>query len=123
MPVNRISKEAIMKMKRGQVNVADPAACVIKFYSNNCHLCHALSTYYRDISDSYEDVMFFAYNVDDDESISEMLDLNGVPSITMFKIKKGVEAVVKNLADPENPNKETWFTVKEIKNFIDKEAT
>ena len=38
MPVNRISKEAIMKMKRGQVNVADPAACVIKFYSNSLTL-------------------------------------------------------------------------------------
>ena len=45
MPVNRISKEAIMKMRRGQVNVPDQTTCVIKFYSNGCHLCHALSSY------------------------------------------------------------------------------
>ena len=121
MPVNRISKEAIIKMRRGQVNVSDQTTCVIKFYSNGCHLCHALSSYYKDISDSYDDVMFFAYNVDDDEEISDMLNLNGVPSITMFKVKQGKKAVIRNLADPDNPNEETWFTSKQIKNFIDKE--
>jgi|TARA_B100000282_G_scaffold219350_1_gene162729 thiol-disulfide isomerase/thioredoxin len=121
MPVNRISKEAIMKMRRGQVNVPDQTTCVIKFYSNGCHLCHALSSYYKDISDSYDDVMFFAYNVDDDEEISDMLNLNGVPSITMFKVKQGKKAVIRNLADPDNPNEETWFTSNQIKNFIDKE--
>ena len=105
MPVNRISKEAIVKMTKGQVNVPEQTTCVVKFYSNGCHLCHALSSYYKDISDKYEDVMFFAYNVDDDDEISEMLDLNGVPSITMFKVTKGRKAVIRNLADPDNPKK------------------
>ena len=81
----------------------------------------SLSSYYKDISDSYDDVLFFAFNIDDDDEIPTKLNLNGVPSLTMFKINKGKKAKIRNLPDPERPNKETWFTVKQIKNFIDKE--
>lgn len=121
MPVNRISKKAINQMMRGTTTATEETICVVKFYSNGCHLCHALSSYYKEISDSYEDVLFFAFNVDDDDEIPNKLNLNGVPSLSIFKIKKGKTAVIKNLADPENPNNETWFTVRQIKNFIDKE--
>ena len=93
---------------------------MVKFYSNSCHLCHALSKYYIDISDSYDDVLFFAYNVDDDEEISERLKLNGVPSITSFKIREAREQRL-ILNDPDEPNEKTWFTTRQIKNFINKE--
>lgn len=121
MSVSRISKESILKMIKGDVTVDDETLCVVKFYSNNCHLCHALSSYYIDISDSYDDVLFFAFNVDDDEEISEKLKLNGVPSVATFKISRGKRAKINNLKDPETPNEKTWFTTKQIKNFIDKE--
>jgi len=121
MSVSRISKESILKMMRGDVTVDDETLCVVKFYSNGCHLCHALSSYYIDISDSYDDVLFFAYNVDDDGEISEKLNLNGVPSVASFKISKGKRAKIANLKDPETPNEKTWFTSRQIKNFIDKE--
>jgi len=121
MSVSRISKESILKMIKGDVTVDDETLCVVKFYSNNCHLCHALSRYYIDISDSYDDVLFFAFNVDDDEEISEKLKLNGVPSVATFKISRGKRAKINNLKDPETPNEKTWFTTKQIKNFIDKE--
>ena len=63
---------------KGRVSVDDQTLCVIKFYSNGCHLCHALSTYYKDISDSekYENVLFFAFNVDDDDEITQKLNLH-----------------------------------------------
>lgn len=121
MSVSRISKDSILKMIKGEVSVSDETLCVVKFYSNNCHLCHALSSYYIDISDSYDDVLFFAYNVDDDEEISEKLNLNGVPSVATFKISRGNRAKIRNLKDPDTPNEKTWFTSKQIKNFIDKE--
>ena len=120
MPVSRISKEAILKMMSGKVKVEKETPCVIKFYSNGCHLCHTLSSYYKDISDSYDDVLFFAFNIDDDDEIPTKLNLNGVPSLTMFKINKGKKAKILNLPDPERPNNETWFTVGQIKNFIDR---
>ena len=121
MSVSRISKESINKMMKGDVTVDDDTLCVVKFYSNSCRLCHALSKYYIDISDSYDDVLFFAYNVDDDEEISERLKLNGVPSITSFKIRRGKRAKISNLNDPDEPNEKTWFTTRQIKNFINKE--
>ena len=121
MAVNRISKQSILKMMNGNVKVNEETACVVKFYSNGCHLCHALSSYYVDIADSYDDVLFFAFNVDDDDEIPTKLNLNGVPSVTFFKINKGKKATIRNLADPEKPNNETWFTSREIKNFIYKE--
>jgi len=122
MPVSRISKRSIIQLMKGRVSVDDQTLCVIKFYSNGCHLCHALSTYYKDISDSekYENVLFFAFNVDDDDEITQKLNLNGVPSITTFKINKGMSADISNLDDPDNPNNETWFSVKQITDFIDK---
>ncbi len=121
MPVSRISKESILKMMKGSVAVNEETTCVIKFYSNGCHLCHALSSYYKDISDSYDNVMFFAFNIDDDDEIPIKLKLNGVPSLSVFKINKGKKAKIRNLADPEKPNEKTWFTVGQIKNFIDKD--
>jgi len=123
MSVSRISKDAILKMIKGTVTVPEETTCVVKFYSNGCHMCHALSSYYREISDSYDSILFFAFNVDDDDEIPSKLNLNGVPSLTMFKINKGKKAKITNLADPEKPNEKTWFTVKQIKSFIDKGIT
>lgn len=109
-------------MLKGHVAVDEETVCVIKFYSNGCHLCHALSTYYRDISDNekYDNVMFFAFNVDDDDEVSEKLNLNGVPSIAMFKINRGMPAKTWNLEDPSVPNDKTWFSSRQITNFIEK---
>jgi len=121
MPVSRIPKEAILRMISGDVAPVEETPCVIKFYSNGCPMCHALSSYYIDISDSYDGIQFFAFNVDDDDEIPTKLKLNGVPSVTMLKVRKGAKAKIRNLQDPSNPNDKTWFTTKHIKNFIDEE--
>ena len=69
MSVSRITIDGLKKIIAGKVK--EDATCVIKFYSNDCHLCHNLKEYYHDISnaESYEDIHFFAFNVDSHPSI------------------------------------------------------
>ena len=123
MPVSRISSDAITKIMAGGVNTPEKTTVVVKFYSNECHYCHALSDYYIDISDEddYEDIYFFAHNVDDDDVISEKLKLNGVPSIALFQTESGRCLKTRVLDDPERPNDATWYTTKHIKDFINRE--
>ncbi len=120
MGVSRIPEDSLRKIMKGNVNISGITTCVVKFYSNSCHLCHALSSYYRDISDleEYEDVYFYAYNIDDDPDIAKKLRLNGVPSIGLFNISRGRESKPVILRDPERPNQETWYSVKDITGFI-----
>ena len=51
MPVNRISTKAMEKIISGGLNDVDKTTVVVKFYSNGCHFCHALSEYFVGISD------------------------------------------------------------------------
>ncbi len=117
MKVQRLSEESLQKIINGN---AKPATCVIKFYSNGCDFCHALSEHYIDIADSYDDVQFFAFNVDDAPDIADDIGLNGVPSISLIKTGK-TPAKMKILEDPDTPHQKTWYTSQYIKNFIDKE--
>ncbi len=124
MPVNRISTKAMEKIISGGLNDVDKTTVVVKFYSNGCHFCHALSEYFVGISDEddFQDVYFFAYNVDDSEgSISQKLKLNGVPSIGLFQTQNGKCTKTRLLKDPDKPNESTWFTSKQIKSFIKRE--
>ena len=56
MSVSRLSVSALDKILAGKVK--EDSTCVIKFYSNNCHLCHNLQDYYVDIAndEKYSDV-------------------------------------------------------------------
>ena len=36
--VERISKDVLLRLLKG--DVGEDAVCVVKFYSNGCHLCH-----------------------------------------------------------------------------------
>ena len=117
MAVERISEKALHQILSGPTN---PATCVIKFYSNGCDYCHALSSYYKEIAETYTDLYFFAFNIDDSPKIVDILGINGVPTIGL--INTGAKnARLRILDDPENPNKKTWYTVKYIKQFIEKE--
>ena len=123
MSVSRISTNAIEKIMNGGLKDPDRTTVVVKFYSNGCHYCHALSDYFIDISneDDFEDIYFFAHNIDDDGVVAEKLKLNGVPSIALFQTQNGRCTKTRVLNDPEQPNDKTWYTVKQIKNFIKKE--
>ena len=124
MSVNRISTNAIEKILSGGINSTDRTTVVVKFYSNGCHYCHALSEYFVNLSDEndFEDIYFFAYNVEDsDGSVAEKLKLNGVPSIGLFQTQNGKCVKTRIIKDPERPNESTWYTTKQIKSFIKRE--
>tara|TARA_A100001515_G_C4546530_1_gene201985 strand:- start:210 stop:590 length:381 start_codon:yes stop_codon:yes gene_type:complete len=122
MPVHRISKEGLHKIINNKVNTK--ANCIVKFYSNGCHLCHGLHDYYIDISDQFEDkgdTFFYAFNIDDDPSIEKLLDFNGVPTIVLLKPDpkvKNSRCKVLKMEDPEKPNKKTWYRTHRIIRFI-----
>jgi len=120
MPVQRLSKEALQKILRGHVK--EETTCVIKFYSNTCHLCHNLQEYYQDLADDgdYSDLHFFAFNIDDYPRAERLLNFNGVPTISLVKTG-GTKPKVRVLPDPEEPNDLTWYKTSEIKQFIEKE--
>ena len=122
MSVSRLSPEALNKILTGKVK--EDATCVIKFYSNDCHLCQNLHDYYISISqeEQYSDVLFFAFNIDDNQKIEKKLKFNGVPTISMIKTFSGeTKPRIRVLPDPTEPQPETWYTVKYIKDFIERE--
>lgn len=122
MSIPRLSLPALEKILKGEVN--ENATCVVKFYSNGCHLCHALQEYYAAIAndDSYSDLHFFAFNVDDYPSIEKRLKFDGVPTISVIQARPGIKkSRVSIMPDPDNPSKATWYRSSEIKNFIEKE--
>tara|TARA_R110000824_G_scaffold323162_1_gene510079 strand:+ start:355 stop:720 length:366 start_codon:yes stop_codon:yes gene_type:complete len=120
MSVSRLSIPALKKILSGRVK--EEATCVIKFYSNTCPMCHNLQSYYEEISnnDEYSDLHFFAFNVSDYPQIEQQLNFRGVPTISL--IKTGAHSIrIRVLKDPSNPNDKTWYRVKDIKEFIEKE--
>ena len=123
MSVTRISKESLDEILTGRVR--QDATCVLKFYSNTCHMCQSLHDYYENISDNkkYKDLHFLAFNIDDDPKIEKNLNFKGVPTIFVIHTHIGDRpATLRMLPEPENPNDSTWYTVNHIKSFLDKEA-
>tara|TARA_R100001082_G_C4301194_1_gene132509 strand:+ start:384 stop:758 length:375 start_codon:yes stop_codon:yes gene_type:complete len=123
MPVTRISRESLDEILSGKVN--QDATCVLKFYSNSCHMCMSLQEYYHQISDieKYSDLHFLAFNIDDDPKIEQDLNFKGVPTIFVIHSHVGNRpATLRLLQDPDDPNEHTWYKVKDIKKFIEKEA-
>ena len=118
--IERISPGALERLVMGGIN--DQATCVVKFYSNGCHLCHSLKEIYQSVSDEYDDdenIYFFAFNIADYPDLDNLLVINGTPSISLMTT--GPNRKIVTLEDPENPNKDTWFTFGQIKSFVDKE--
>tara|TARA_R100000664_G_C2677970_1_gene87204 strand:+ start:20 stop:394 length:375 start_codon:yes stop_codon:yes gene_type:complete len=123
MAVTRISREALDSLLRGDIK--ENTTFVLKFYSNNCHMCHSLRNYYVDVSDKeeYKDLNFFAYNIDDYPEIEQKLNFKGVPTIFVVHANIGNRRPkIVLLPDPENPNDSTWYKTKDICNFLDREA-
>lgn len=123
MSVNRLSSTALQKILRGEVK--EDAVCVVKFYSNGCHLCHNLKDYYEEMStrDEYEHIHFFAFNVDNDPEIEKRLKFNGVPTISLIKTNTGnTKPKIRILKDPDNPNEKTWYRISDIRKFIKENA-
>ena len=122
MSVDRLSTFALDKILSGKIK--EEATCVIKFYSNDCHYCHALAEYYKEIAEDEDlsGVHFFAFNIQDDPSIEKRLKFNGVPTISLIQTEINKKnAKVRTMPDPDSPNEHTWYYVKDIKEFIKRE--
>ena len=117
MSVERISDEALRQILKG--NITESASCVIKFYSNGCHYCHALKDDFLTISQEYKDIHFFAYNIDDisEKALDSIVSINGVPTICF--VKTGVKTAISILPDPSSPDPDKFYTMELIKSFID----
>ena len=123
MAVTRISREALDSLLVGEVK--RNATFVLKFYSNGCHMCHSLKDYYEDISekDEYQDLHFFAYNIDDYPEIEKKLRFKGVPTIFVIHANIGNRSPkISLLPEPQSPNDKTWYKSSDICNFINKEV-
>tara|TARA_Y100001937_G_scaffold124481_1_gene189273 strand:+ start:890 stop:1126 length:237 start_codon:yes stop_codon:yes gene_type:complete len=69
--------------------------------------------------EEYEDIHFFAFNVDNDPSIEKKLKFNGVPTISLIKTNTGnTTPKVRILKDPDQPNEKTWYRISDIRKFI-----
>ena len=114
--VERISLESLKKIMHGKVS--EPSTCLIKFYSNKCHYCHALKPMYESLSESYEDLHFFVFNISDDKQ-KEVYPVEGVPTICL--VRTGPKTSIKQLPEPPEPDAGTWYTLPHIRKFINKE--
>ena len=122
MNVDRLSRKSLEKILGGQVK--EKATCVVKFYSNSCPFCSNLKDYFEDIAkeEGYSDLHFFAFNVDDYPSIEDRMKFNGVPTISLIKARPGKHrSRFRIMPDPDSPNPHTWYSVGEIKKFIERE--
>ena len=80
--IERLSKRALQKILGGQVK--EEATCIVKFYSNNCHYCHALKDEYETIADNNEGIEFYAFNIDDYPQVQKVMNFLGVPTISFI---------------------------------------
>ncbi len=122
MSVTRISPGALKKILSGQVK--EDATCVVKFYSNECHMCQTLGPYFEEIADrdEYEGLHFFAFNGLDYPQIEKQLGFHGVPTISVVRTNPGrLKPRIRIMEDPLNPHKKTWYRVQEITEFIERE--
>jgi len=118
--VDRLTYPALKKIVAGKVR--NDATCVLKFYSNGCHMCHNLKEYYEDMSNNkeYENIHFYAFNIDTYPDIQADLGFNGVPTIAMINTYKNRRLPqIKILADPNDPSDATFYKMRDIKSFID----
>ena len=118
MIIQRLSNKAFEKILSGQTK--QPVSCVIKFYSNSCHMCRALKQPFKEIAEKFEDIHFFAFNADEYPNLEQSVGINGVPSIAF--VKTGSTPRVAVLEDPpqDEVNEETWYRTRDIIDFIER---
>tara|TARA_R100000808_G_C2115821_1_gene128505 strand:+ start:219 stop:590 length:372 start_codon:yes stop_codon:yes gene_type:complete len=118
MKIQRLSHNAFEKIIDG--DLTNEADCVIKFYSNSCHLCRGLKKPYEEIAEELSDegLHFFAFNIDDYAHF-ERLGVNGVPSIAFVKVRsRNAEMTLLSDPDPTKADKESWYHRDDIVKFI-----
>jgi|TARA_E500000331_G_C17082525_1_gene637550 thiol-disulfide isomerase/thioredoxin len=118
MSVQRIDRNSVKKILDGYIKREH--SVVIKFYSSNCGLCHNLAPFFQELSRTHEDVLFYAFNMEDGDGFEEKYDFEGVPTICCVKTK-GTKTTVKFVPEPEDPDggeDGQWYHPAELNEFI-----
>tara|TARA_R110002012_G_scaffold288099_1_gene480691 strand:- start:67 stop:432 length:366 start_codon:yes stop_codon:yes gene_type:complete len=116
MGITRLSNVALENILLGKTK--QNFKCVVKFYSSKCKLCHGLKPIYENISEAFEDDLhFFVFNAEQKADLNTLIDINGTPTIVFVDVRPNPNAVI--MADPAEPDKETWYHVTDIMNFIE----
>lgn len=113
--IQRIDRGSVIKILDGKID--DEHSIVIKFYAPHCQYCHNLADYYKEIAKSYDDVLFFAFNMDDGLDLEQKYGFYGVPTFIHAKTA-GKNTKVSIMPDPADPNEKTWYRVRDIEQFI-----
>ena len=117
MAVTRINRKNLIQILEGKTT--GDHEVVIKFYGSNCHLCHALKDLFVEISDELEDLIFYAFNMEDGARLEKKYGFQGIPSICYVRTG-GLKPIVRFMEEPKKPHKETWYHPTGIRIFIDK---
>lgn len=119
--VERLSRGALQRILSGKFkDEQKPLFFVIKFYSNGCHYCHELHDDYVNMANKHDDASFFAFNIDDDPSIQNILDFKGVPTICTVYVDTR-KPRIRFIPEPSTPHKKKWYYARDIDSFINKE--
>lgn len=114
----RIDKKDLEQIMDGKVE--EKHSVMIKFYSSTCYLCHALAPIYMRLSDQHEDVLFYVYNMAEEDAgdlIEAKYGLDGVPSLCFVRTD-GENTKIKMMPNPETPDKETWYYEQDMQKFV-----
>lgn len=118
MSIKRISTKALNSLLNGSTR--RPTTCIVKFYSNNCHLCHNLKDIYEESADFYsrQGIDFYAFNIQDSPSIAEEIGFEGVPTIIKIETQPP-NANTTVINPPPQPAKTTFYSRNDIHKFIE----
>lgn len=118
MEIKRITLSSLEKILDGIVR--DEHDVVVKFYGDECYLCHGLKPVYEEIAETYKDIKFYVFNMaDGGEYVENKYGFEGTPSICF--VKTGPKrSEVKFLKEPSKPDRQTWYYKDDIKKFIER---
>ncbi len=92
-----------------------PIPCVVVFKNEGCHLCRGLNKVIPRLKAKYDRRYRFAYvDTHQEEGLSEIFNVEGVPTIFMFVNGDGHE-----IPYPENPDAFSGYSETYLMNYLD----
>tara|TARA_Y100001963_G_C6480272_1_gene308648 strand:- start:29 stop:397 length:369 start_codon:yes stop_codon:yes gene_type:complete len=119
MSVERIDRNSVKKILDGYID--ETHSVVIKFYAASCGYCHNLAPFFKELSETYEDVHFYAFNMEDGDGFEDKYNFEGVPTICHVKTN-GRHTRVNFVPEPSDPvggDDGTWYHPQQLVRFIE----
>ena len=88
---------------------------VVKFYSNECHLCVSLSKKIVEVESAFPTIKFFKVDILKEKSISDLFVKDGVPTLYYF-----FDDSMEEIPYPyKNPDKESGYRMSQLKQYLE----